>query len=364
VTTYLQGATATLVVLWRQYAPDGPLVDVNNPTVTITPLAGGAATVGPTAVGVTHPATGTNVYNWAIPAAQTPGDYLVEWDALDAGTGDPVSASEIVTVAATVTATMPVGLCEVWDPIWCCDLPTGSAAVTGNALAAATEVLWAASAQRFGLCQVTIRPCRRDCYGRSWPFVDSWWEWTGTTWPHPMLFDGVWTNVACGSCPGTCSCGVLEEAVLPAPVYDVVQVKVDGLPLATDAYRLDDGRILVRVNGGRWPACQDLSLADTEVGTWSVTARFGQPVPTLGRQAVGELACEMAKACLGVDCRLPRNVQQLVRQGVTVSFPENTAVAERLYWAKLFVDTYNPHHLAGRPAVYDVDGPGFRRAGT
>jgi hypothetical protein len=242
------------------------------------------------------------------------------------------------------------GPCASWDPIWCCELPTGSQAVTGNAVAAATEVLWNLSGQRFGLCEVTLRPCRRDCFGSSWP--------------QPLLYGGAWFNLTCGSCPGTCSCGALEEAVLPAPVYSVVSVKVDGSPLVTGAYRVDDDRLLVRLDGGRWPDCQDLAKADTEVGTWSVTAQFGEAVPTVGRQAVGELACEMAKACLGEDCRLPANVASLVRQGVTISFPESQDLVDRLYFGHLFLSAYNPHKLAGRPQVYDVDGPSFRRTGT
>lgn len=361
MTTHAQGSTATLVVLWRQYPPDGPLVDVNSVQVTITPLGGGPAVIGPTAIGVTHPATGTNVYSWVINVLQGPGDYLVLWTATDAGTGGAVQASEIVTVTSVAAGTLPPGLCEAWTPIWCCALTGESAATSGYAVASATEALWNASGQQFGLCEVTLRPCRRTCHGGAWPFADNWWEWTGGGWPRPLLFDGAWFNIVCGSCAGSCSCTVLEETVLPAPVHDVTQVKVDGIPLATSAYRLDDGRVLTRVDGGRWPACQDLSAADTEPDTWSVTARFGRPVTTLGRQAVGELACEIMRACAGEDCRLPRNITSLARQGVTISLPETGDTLESLFFTDLFVKTYNPRRLPGRPMVYDVDGPTFRR---
>lgn len=252
------------------------------------------------------------------------------------------------------TATGP---CAAWDQIWCCDLPTGSEAVTGQAVQAATEVLWQLSGQRFGLCTATLRPCRRDCYGQSWPIA-------GTTWPRPAHTASGWINLTCGSCAGTCSCAGLEEAVLPAPVYDVVEVRVDGSPLVTGSYRVDNDRVLVRTDGGRWPTCQHLELPDTAVGTWSVTARFGEDVPTVGRQAVGELACEMTRACLGEDCRLPSNVASLVRQGVTISFPDSQAIVDRLYFGHLFLSTYNPHRLVGRPVVYDVDGPSFRQVNT
>jgi hypothetical protein len=250
------------------------------------------------------------------------------------------------------------GPCAPWEPIWCCELATGSAAVTGAAVQAATEVLWALSGQRFGLCEVTLRPCRRECRDTGWPVAGS------PPWPQPILRDGQWVNVTCGACSGPCSCTALEEAVLPGGVYNLVEVRVDGVALATTAYRLDDNRILVRVDGGTWPTCQDLSLPDTAVGTWSVTATFGEPVPVLGQQAVGELACEMVRACRGEDCRLPANVQQLARQGVTISFPESQDLVERLYFGRLFLNAVNPNRLRGRPQVYDVDGPRFRRTGT
>lgn len=362
MTTFLQGSTATVYVQWLEYAPDGPPVAVTSVTVTITNLSTSTVVLGPTSTGVTNPATGVNVYNWAVDASQTVGDYLVSWSGTDPGGGGTVTASEIVTVATAASAASPTGLCEPWDPIWCVALPTGSEAVSGYAVQAASEALWSATGQRFGLCTETIRPCRRDCYGRSWPYTDMWWEYG--TYPRPVLYQGAWYNVVCGSCPDNCSCTTLEEALLPGVVYDILQVKVDGTPLATSAYRLDNNRLLTRTDGGTWPTCQNLMAADTETDTWSVTARFGEPVPILGQQAVGELAAEITRACLGEDCRLPKNITQLARQGVTISFPEGQNLADRLYLCGLFIETFNPKRLVALPRVYDVDGPSFRRTGT
>lgn len=254
-------------------------------------------------------------------------------------------------------AAFPVGLCQAWTPLWCCTIPTTSTASTGTAVAAATEVLWQATGQRFGLCEVTVRPCRRDCADAAWP------EWAAP-FVTPTLTGGQWVNITCGGCAGSCSCTVLHEAVLPAPVYDVTGVTVDGTPMAAGTWRVDDNRLLVRVDGGAWPACQRLDLADTQPGTWSVTARYGEPVPTLGQQAVAELACEILRACAGENCLLPANVQQLVRQGVSITLDATQSIVDRLYFCGLFVQTYNPHKLPGRARVYDVDGPGMRRAGT
>src|SRR5262249_23894476 len=155
------------------------------------------------------------------------------------------------------------------SPIWTCALDPASAAVSGTAVAAASEVLYALSGRRLGSCQLTIRPCRRDCWDGGWPFLNSWWQFG--LWPRPLFLNGTWYNITCGQCYGGCSCSVISEALLPAPVSQVLQVKVDGQILDPSAYRVDNWRLLVRTDGGIWPVCNDLAKADTEVGTWSVT---------------------------------------------------------------------------------------------
>jgi hypothetical protein len=159
---------------------------------------------------------------------------------------------------------------------------------------------------------------------------------------------------------------MISEVVLPGPVFDIVSVKVDGITLSTTAYRLDNANLLVRTDGQRWPLCNDLSKADTETGTWSVTARYGEEVPTIGQIAVGELATEFAKA-LACDesCALPQPVQQLTRQGVSVTFLSPDQVFGQgnvgLYHCDLFVGTYNPDKLRNRARVFDLDSPQARR---
>ena len=102
------------------------------------------------------------------------------------------------------------------------------------------------------------------------------------------------------------------------------------------------------------------------VGTWSVTATYGEPVPELGALAAGELACEIIRSLSGEDCRLPATVTSLVRQGVTIQYPDLARTLETgkigLYLCDLFLQTYNPHGLVRRAATYSVDGPDLRRA--
>jgi hypothetical protein len=191
---------------------------------------------------------------------------------------------------------------------------------------------------------------------------------SGSGFVSPALIGGKWFNISCGGCVGGCSCSSVSEVVLPAPVNRIVEVKIDGTPLVTGAYRLDNARLLVRTDGGEWPLCNNIGANDTEEGTWSVTAEFGTHVPEGGAWAVGELACELIVAIGGGDCRLPRNITQLVRQGVTISFPNVVELfkekATGLYLVDLFIATWNPNRLSARSGVYSVDRALPRRPGT
>lgn len=259
------------------------------------------------------------------------------------------------------TAGLP---CDPWPAIWCCDINDASPITTGWALEAATEVLWSLSGRRFGLCTVTSRPCRREC-AMSWPGIGNWWEPFGPSlYPMPALIGGSWFNITCGGCGGGCACSFTEEVVLPAPVAAVTEVRIDGSPLPTGSYRLDDGRLLVRQDGGRWPMCQNLSVPATGTGAWTVTAQYGEQVPTMGQLAVGELACQLMKACdptLGGDCALPPNLQSLVREGVTMQFTEDVQSRIRtdgrlgIWSVDVFLLATNPKGLQARSRVYSPD---------
>lgn len=265
--------------------------------------------------------------------------------------------------------TTEYGPCDDWDVQWPCEISAGSEALTGSAVAFATEVVWALSDRQFGFCDVTLRPCRKSCYDAPWP--DPEFSWPGRSWLRAALISGRWYNITCGggSCSGSdCSCTPLSQVYLPSVVSEVLEVKVDGAILDPSAYRLDNGRILVRLDGEDWPRCNDLNLADTEPDTWSVTARFGREVPEGGAWAVGELACEFVKAMSGEDCRLPAHVTQIARQGVTITFPDASQFFERgltgLYMVDIFIRTWNPSGLRRRSRVFNVDDPWPRRTGA
>lgn len=260
---------------------------------------------------------------------------------------------------------LPPGVCAIWDPTWSCRLPTSAIAASGEAAEIATEVLYALSGRQFGLCSQTLRPCRTSCLDDVWTTAGWYGSSGGLTYPQPSLLNGQWYNLTCGSCTNDCSCTTVSEVALPGPVYDITEVKVDGVVLAPTLYRLDDWRLLVRLNGS-WPVCNDLNLADTEVGTWSVTFRTGVPVPALGQLAVAELAIEIAKfLTCDSSCTLPKPLQSIARQGLNITLLDpNKVFADGklgLYFSDLFIQTYNPNALRRRSRAYDIDTLATRR---
>lgn len=252
--------------------------------------------------------------------------------------------------------------CEPWPALWTgCSLPTGAASVTGVALDMASEVLWIMSGRRFSRCPVTLRPCREGCNDGMFYDTSDWWNW-GAGYPRPRFFQGVWTNIACGQCLDGCSCTVVSKVRLPMPVSTVLNVTIDGTALDPSAYQLYDYRDLIRQDGGQWPFCNDLSKPNGQPGTWSITVEVGEPVPMMGQWAVAELATEFAKALLcDASCQLPAPVQQIARQGVSMTFLDPNEVYANgrlgLRFVDIFLSTVNPDGLRAPARVWSVDYP-------
>lgn len=250
---------------------------------------------------------------------------------------------------------MYVPLCEPWPLPEGCQLDD-SPTVTGTALMAASEVLWELSGRRYGQCEVTLRPCRPSCA----PGGASWWPLTGTDtswWPYGPE---TWLAAACGACRGGCACTTVSELDLPAPgVAAVQQVLVDGVAMADDAWALYDGMTLARTDGESWPLCQDWAVPVSGVGAWSVRVLWGREVPAAGRVALAELGREYARACNGQDCRLPANMVNQVRQGLSQAFLGADRLRELdlvgLPMSDRFVRAVNPGALRTTPKIWNPD---------
>lgn len=279
-----------------------------------------------------------------------------------------------------------LGPCAPWanegDLCSPCDDVYGGASGTidpiamDNFMQMASNILFYASGQQFpGLCEKTIRPCTRRAFGG-----------TGGPFTRPVVIGTRWEYItpACGCGEiDRCGCGDLEQLTLiDYPIVEVSEVKVDGDVLSPSAYRVDDYQYLVRIDGESFPCCQDLSLDDTEENTFSVTYEFGHAPPPEGVHAAAILACELYLGCQPEDgdgpgvgeCRLPRNIASLARQGVTVDFQ----LAQSLFVKQngrpidfgipeinMFLATANPHGLTAPSYVASPDTlPHSRIVGT
>lgn len=227
------------------------------------------------------------------------------------------------------------------------------------AKAGAAFILWAAGGRRHGLCPVTLRPCAPTPAAAGW-----------ATWGHgyvPVRSGGVWLNV-CGHAD-PCGCESVHGLRLDAgPISEVTAVRVDGAvvppwaPETGTGWRYASGA-LYRLQAGetvRWPARQRLELPDDQPGTFAVDVMAGVEVDELGLLAAGILACELLKGLRGDErCRLPSSLVGVVRQGVSMTFSDPSAVlAERrtgLTVPDFWINAVNPERLARAPGVYSPD---------
>lgn len=157
------------------------------------------------------------------------------------------------------------------------------------------------------------------------------YEWSGRKFAGEC---GPFTIRPCTPCRCTnlCRCEPPQLDLGPF-VREVSEVKVDGVVLDEEQYRLDEGRWLVRLtvdnaNEG-WPICNDLARAGTEEGTLEVTLTRGLDPPLSGRRAAAVYAAEWGLSCTpGQEdrCRLPSRTTSYTRQGVTVALMDPTAL--------------------------------------
>ncbi|WQY99822.1 hypothetical protein [Microbacterium phage MO526] len=221
------------------------------------------------------------------------------------------------------------GACDIYDR-W----PEGEReAAQAWFEAQAIDLLWNWTGRIYGVCETTVRPCREGCQGAD-PSATFWGRGprfdpsfprqgsggTSTGGWTPVLIRGEWKNIGCG-CLSACRCEIdgARALSLPGPVQAVTQVRVDGEIVPPSAYRVDNQRLLVRIDGETWPACQDMLAEPTEPDTFEIVYDRGAVVPVGGMIAAGRLACELAAAaCDSEDCALPERLQTVTRQGVTV----------------------------------------------
>ena len=262
------------------------------------------------------------------------------------------------------------------DTSCCTDWDTYDPSLQQAAAEYGALMVWASTGRRFGACTRTVRPCRRDC--EDCGGAAGWYYSDGTFMPY--LLNGVWRNCWCGTGDGCSRCSPTCQIWLTPPVSGIIEVRFSGSGVVDPgSYRVDDWQWLVRqgpaVSGSGptdcWPIRNDYNfpvtgpLAPADDSAWEVTYLWGLPVPSVLQRAAGELACEWAKNCLGLPCRLPQRVTSISRQGVTVSLADVDQLLANGLTGLTTVDNviraFNPYRLASRMKIASPDLPTIRR---
>lgn len=239
---------------------------------------------------------------------------------------------------------------------------------------AASELLYVRSGRQFpGLATTTVRPTMQP-YERNLAATAAWLGSYGYS------FQGTWSPIGLGwgshgwgswRWPPAVDLGVY-------PLRSITQVKIDGVVIPPDEYRIDDHRWLSRVRPTissepteryGWPATQSLDLPDTEESTFSVTCTYGIDPPYAGKLGAAALAAHIAGQYNQTSGRnLPTRTQSVTRSGVNIQIGDSLAwVAEGMtgvYEADVFIRFYNPSGATRRASVYSPDIGTSRRAGV
>lgn len=161
------------------------------------------------------------------------------------------------------------------------------------------------------------------CQRTVWPVTDA------SCWPvgyygnHPSVF-----NI--GDTYGTIP--------LSGPDTEIMEITIDGVALNPSEYLLLNGNELLR-KVGSWPTVNDITLADSEVGTFTITYRFGPHINATGRRAAIELICQMITNDSAALSRM-RGVVSANIQGVSVSLDDDDIRGLGLPELSRFMDSY------------------------
>lgn len=263
--------------------------------------------------------------------------------------------------------------CRPWpiDTTCCADWPGADAPQAdkdraAKALCIASERLRKLTAGKWGLCEELLRPCATPCGPggrRPWDGYNGLHSPYGGGILDPYMWNGTIRNRACG-CVEECACGPVCKVVLPGPVDEILEVKLDGQVVdKTSYFQTAEGWLVRRPGFHCWPDCQDMRLDDTQPGTFSVRYLRGRDPESDGGaiRAVTALACELYKNLCGRKCRLPGRVRTISREGVTYDIltdwkDQATGLDEVDDWLR----TVNPYGHRSVPTVTTPDLPFHR----
>lgn len=239
---------------------------------------------------------------------------------------------------------------------WSCAGPEFPEAIDVDLRARAEAFAWSAlnalTAMQVAVCPVSVRPCRTE----EQPPLYLEFPVSGSGIFRPGINNqGYWVN-GCG-CGASCGCGAMSEIILPGPVGDVVKVTIGDVTLAPTSYRVDDGNVLVRLDGEQWPSTQDMTAKPGTGDAFVVTYFRGEAPNAMTNFAAGKLAFEFTKLCQGKKCALPKGVTNIVREGVTMEvrqgmFPDGFTGIEEV---DTLIEILNPYRLRQQTMIVSPD---------
>lgn len=207
---------------------------------------------------------------------------------------------------------------------WSCLFPTEAAydaaradVATSAQMDVAEAFAWSLLASltgyRIGTCPLTIRPCAARCAPpNTWLIAPVSRSSLSALSPvrigmfNPYISGGVWYNACgCGQRASDCSCGPVPTVVLPGPVGKIEEILIDGVVLDPTAYRVDNGTLLVRTDGGDWPLCQDMAKPTVDYDPITVTGPAGTMVITRVGQTVTIVATSTVTPTAGTVQTIP-----------------------------------------------------------
>jgi hypothetical protein len=239
--------------------------------------------------------------------------------------------------------------CRCGESCWTSYSPEVQA-VAGNL---ATGIMWAATGRRYGLCPVVVQPTAR-------PALASQYQTYPVTRPDfgtAYIAGGQWYNGVPGEDGAACCPGCSVDLEGPTTTVGITKVTVSGVVVAPAAYQVQNGHILVRLDGQCWPTCINHSAVPA---AFVVEYLKGEAIPAHVQSATDLLACEFAKACTGGACGLPRRLRSLTRQGVEVQVTdelvaEGGKIRTGIHEVDLVIAADNPSGRASRSLVVSPD---------
>lgn len=243
-------------------------------------------------------------------------------------------------------------ICQDWitpEQLLACECPDpADPEVLQRWIDAAQEIVYLLSGSMYsGVCTATWRPqliCTQVHPG-----------WGGYP-TQPLLLEGNWYNA------GPCGCGGSPLHIPFDYPRSVTKVMIDGAEIPATDYRLDTvlGKLYL-VSGRSWPHRQDMALADTEPGTFSITLTYGLAPPAALVQAAIDYAVELGRGCSGLACRLPARAVSIVKQGVAIDLSLSLELLNAGKTGIISVDTalatFNPTSARAPARFYSPDLP-------